>query len=191
MLNTRSNSRSSGAAMLATVATILLLTGSVCVAAMHFLFAGRQLASQQLDREIAFRAADVALHDAETDLIAATVAHGGRFATWPAPGECGVGAQRGICRSNASAPVWQPWLEGAHLDAVPAIVAGTFTGARMPVFTGAVAGASTPPRYVIEIIDTQITAIPDAAAWPRFRITTLGVGRDSDVRTLLQTEFQP
>ncbi|XQU74614.1 hypothetical protein EPAKOI_002335 [Cupriavidus sp. H18C2] len=52
---------SQGTALLACVAMLLLLMGGVSVAALHFLLAGRQLTSQPLDREIAFRAAEAAL----------------------------------------------------------------------------------------------------------------------------------
>ncbi|WP_423192296.1 hypothetical protein [Cupriavidus sp. H18C2] len=32
---------------------------------------------------------------------------------------------------------------------------------------------------------------PASGMWPRMRIVALGLGRDPDVRVLLQTEFQP
>ncbi len=63
---------------------------------MHFLHAGRQLAGLQLDREIAFRAAEAALLDAEricSPLLRRRTLGWHRGLT----GHCGVEAQRGIC----------------------------------------------------------------------------------------------
>ncbi|WP_454764644.1 pilus assembly PilX family protein [Cupriavidus campinensis] len=183
-----------GMAMIAFVTTMLVLTGGICVAAMHFLHAGRQLAGLHLDREIAFRAAEVALRDAEADLMAATASVQGRLAEWPASGSCGTQAQRGICRAGSGQPAWQPWLDGAAPESTPGLALGTITGARMPQLPNGVAGATRAPWYLIEILDdhNDHPHTPGAAAhWPRFRITALGLGRDPSVRVLLQAEFQP
>jgi len=187
-----SRRRRSGAALLAFVATLMLLMGGICATATHFLLAGRQLASQPLDREIAFRAAEAALHDAEADLIAAIASGSARLASWPAPGTCADGAQRGICMADGDHRVWQAWLDGDVGDAGDAaanigVALGTFTGAQLPVLPAAVIGATTLPRYLIEIRDDP----PTPGMWPRMRIVALGMGRDPDVRVLLQTEFQP
>lgn len=179
-----------GIAVLAFVTTMLVLTASVCAAAMHFLHAGRQLAGLQLDREIAFRAAEAALLDAEADLLAATTSPHPRLASWPAAGHCGLEAQRGICLASAGQPAWWPWLEGGPPESVPALSIGAFTGVRMPDLPEGVAGATHPPRYLIEVVDHHQT-LAGTTQWPRFRMTALGVGRDPSVRVLLQTEFQP
>lgn len=179
-----------GIAVLAFVTTMLVLTASVCAAAMHFLHAGRQLAGLQLDREIAFRAAEAALLDAEADLLAATTSPHPRLASWPAAGHCGLEAQRGICLASAGQPAWWPWLEGGPPESVPALSIGAFTGVRMPDLPEGVAGATHPPRYLIEVVDHHQT-LAGTTQWPRFRMTALGLGRDPSVRVLLQTEFQP
>ena len=182
-----------GIAVLAFVTTMLVLTASVCAAAMHFLHAGRQLAGLQLDREIAFRAAEAALLDAEADLLAAAASPHARLASWPDPGHCGVEAQRAICRTGTGQPAWWPWIEGSPPESVPALSIGAFTGARLPDLPEGVAGATHPPRYLIEVLDHHQTlqTLAGTAQWPRFRITALGLGRDPSVRVLLQTEFQP
>ena len=184
-----SRRRQAGAALLAFVATLMLLMGGICAAATHFLLAGRQLASQPLDREIAFRAAEAALHDAEADLIAAISTEGPRLAYLPAPGTCADGAQRGICMADGDHRVWQPWLDGrlSEVGTELGVALGTFTGAQLPVLPAGVVGATTLPRYLIEVRDDP----PAPGMWPRMRIVALGVGRDPDVRVLLQTEFEP
>lgn len=186
MLSRRTHS---GAALLAFVATLMLLMGGICAAATHFLLAGRQLASQPLDREIAFRAAEAALHDAEADLVAAIQQGSTRLAGWPAPGTCADGAQRGICMADGDHRVWQAWLDGDVSDAAAniGVALGTFTGAQLPALPAAVIGATTLPRYLIAIRG----APPTPGMWPRMRIVALGMGRDPAVRVVLQTEFQP
>jgi Tfp pilus assembly protein PilX len=179
----------SGAALLAFLATLMLVMAAISAAAMHLLLAGRTMTSQWLDREIAFRAAEVALLDAEADLIAATTDHGSaRLASWPQPGACGTGPQQGLCRADGDVSAWLPWLSGDAPNGT-GIALGAFTGATMPALPDGVIGATTPPRYLIEVLENGTGML--AGMWPRFRITALGLGRDTSVRVLLQTEFQP
>jgi type IV pilus assembly protein PilX len=175
-----------GAALLAFIAVLALLMGGIGVAATHFLLSGRQLVSQPLDREIAFRAAEAALHDAEADLLAAIATDSPRLTAWPAPGTCAEAAQRGICMADGDRSVWRAWLDGAAAADI-GVALGTFTGAALPLLSAGTIGATVLPRYLIEILDE--TPAPDM--WPRMRIVALGIGRDADVRVLLQTEFQP
>lgn len=176
-----------GAALLAFVAALMLLAGSACTAIVHFLLASRQLATLQLDRDIAFHAAEAALKDAEADLIAAVAdANSSRLAAWPMAGACANGAQRGICRSGERSPVWQAWLDGRMPDGI-GVELGTFTGAALPPMPEDAIGATRVPHYLIEMIDKP----ESGQAWPRMRIVGLGVGRDPSVRVLLQAEFQP
>lgn len=180
--------RRNGAALLAFVATLMLMAGGIGAAIVHFLLAGRQLATQQLDREIAFRAAEAALRDAEADLMAATRGTSQRLAAWPAPGTCGDGPQRGICMAGGNPPVWHAWFDnrGDAGDGI-GVPLGTFTGAALPALPDDVIGANRLPRYLIEIQDDP----PEPGMWPRLRVIALGMGRDPEVRVLLQTEFQP
>ncbi|RZT41389.1 pilus assembly PilX family protein [Cupriavidus agavae] len=179
--------RHRGAALLAFVATMLLLAGGICTAAIHFLLTGRQLASQQLDREIAFRAAEAALHDAESDLLAAATAGGARLSAWPGRGTCGTGAQAGLCHAEGDRRHWQPWLDGAAVDGL-GVPLGAFTGAQLPALPDDVIGATALPRYLVELRDGVDAA---AGIWPRMTVTAVGFGRDPAVRVVLQTEFQP
>lgn len=181
-----------GAALIAFVAMLMLLMASISAAITLFLMMGRQLANQQLDREIAFRAAEAALLDGESDLVAAAHGDDDRFAVWPAPGGCGEGAQAGLCRTSGRDAAWQAWLDGSSASIASrnlGVALGTFTGAQLPPLPPDVIGATTLPRYLIELRDDAPS--PTRDAWPVFRIVALGVGRDPSVRVVLQTEFQP
>lgn len=196
--------RMAGSTTLLLVGTMLLLVAATTAAGLHFLLSARQVGAYQLEREIAFRAAEAALLDAEADLLLALRAGATgadpRLAAWPPPGQCAGGAQRGLCRpAPGMPPVWNDWLDARGPDAATGIAAGTFTGIALPALPAGVAGAAALPRYVIELLHER-----PPGAWltpgygdagkntkPRFRITALGAGRDPAVRALLQTEFQP
>lgn len=164
--------RQTGTAVLACVSVLLTMTTAACMTALHVLAAGRIVVSHHLDRQIAFRAAEVALLDAEADVIAALSAGNPRMASWPAAG--------------ATPAPWQPWLDGDPDALTSASTFGAFTGARMPVLPAGVAGATVPPRYLVEILNDGVPG-----ERPRFRVTSLGIGRDRAVQVMLQTEFQP
>ncbi|WP_223851307.1 pilus assembly protein PilX [Cupriavidus pauculus] len=177
--------RGGGIGTLAFVSLLLMLTASSCFAAMHLLRVGQLLASRHIDREIAMHAAEVALLDAEADVLAALAQGGGRLLQWPDAGTCVEGAGRGLCVPGRDMPpVWWRWLDGQPL--AEAATFGTFTGARMPELPDGVAGAATLPCYVLEPIGDGMPGHR-----PRFRVTALGFGRDPRVRVLVQSEFQP
>lgn len=174
-----------GISTLAFVSLLLMLTASSCFAAMHLLSVGQILASRQVDREIAMRAAEVALIDAEADVLAALAQGGGRLLHWPAAGHCSEGVGQGLCIPTHDAPPsWWRWLDGQ--DVAEAATFGTFTGASLPVLPAGVTGATMPPRYLLEPISDGLPG-----QLPRFRATALGFGRHAGVRVLLQSEFQP
>ncbi|WP_420993338.1 pilus assembly protein [Cupriavidus sp. 30B13] len=196
--------RAAGSTTLLLVGTMLLLVAATTAAGFHFLLSARQIGAYQLEREIAFRAAEAALLDAEADLLLALRAGAtgadARLAAWPPPGRCADGAQRGLCRPAPGVPpVWNDWLDARGSEADTGIVVGTFTGAALPVLPAGVAGTAALPRYVVELRHERppgewLTPVYGGAGKdtsPRFRITALGTGRDRAVRALLQTEFQP
>ncbi len=195
--------RAGGSATLVLTAAMLLLVAATTLAGLHFLLHSRQIASYQLEREIAFRAADTALLDAEAELLEALRAGAAgadvRLAAWPAPGQCGSGAQRGLCRPAADVPPpWVDWLDSRRPDDATGIAAGSFSGVDLPILPPGAIGIGALPRYVVELLHErppgeQLGRSYAAGTAPRlrFRITALGTGRDAAVRSLLQSEFQP
>jgi Tfp pilus assembly protein PilX len=189
---------SSGGATLLFTAVLLIVTAAIATAAFHFLLSGRLIASLALDRELAFRAAEVALLDAETELLAASRGAGERLAARPAPGRCGTDAQRGLCTPALDGlPPWQDWLDPRKPADAIGVTLGTFTGVSAPVPQAGTAASARAPRYVVEWIDgargaaSNPSHADDVFARMRFRITALGVGRDPSVRAILQTVLQP
>lgn len=188
--------RMHGGATLLFAATLLLLAAFTAAATLQFLLPTRQLATLQLDREIAFRAAEVALLDGEADLMAAASGSGppDRLDPFPASGTCGKGMQAGICvPAPDDMPIWQTWLSGTgHADDV-GVPFGTFTGNALPMLPQGIAGTPIPPRYVAEWIgDAAVTGgYGVRPAMPRFRITAIGFGRSRDTTAVVQSVIQP
>jgi Tfp pilus assembly protein PilX len=200
------SARHHGGATLLFVGVMLLLTTASAAAALHFLLSNKQALAHRLDREIAFRGAEVALLDAEAELLAAAAGRddGVRLGNWPAPGQCGSGAQLGLCRGAPdTAPVWQAWLRPERPLGDIGVPLGTFTNARLPGLPDGAAGTVTLPRYVVELISERPVGeqleiggvgrggTSEAARPPRLRITAVGQGRDPAVRAVLQTVLQP
>ncbi|GAB7546163.1 pilus assembly protein [Cupriavidus sp. 8B] len=195
--------RAGGSTTLLLTAVMLLLVAATTLAGLHFLLFSRQVTAYQLEREIAFRAAETALIDAEAELLDALRAGApganARLAAWPPPGQCGSGAQRGLCRPAANVPPpWVDWLDSRRQDDVTGIALGSFSGASLPTLPPGAVGAIGMPRYVVELLHERPPGEqlgPDYAVGTslrmRFRITALGTGRDAAVRRLLQSEFQP
>lgn len=180
-----------GGVTLLFVATMLLLVSAAAAAMLQMLLAGRQLALAQREREIAFRAAEAALLDAETELLAAANGHNDRFDRWPAVGECGSGAQAGLCNTaDAPVPVWQPWLQPAMPGADVGVPLGHFTGATPPELPLGVGGSDVLPRYVAEPLG-DAPAGADSERLPRLRITAIGFGRTASARAVVQSILQP
>jgi type IV pilus assembly protein PilX len=197
MLTHRMPHRANGAATLLFTATLLLLMSATVGAGLHFLLFSRKVVSTLADREAAFRAAEAALIDAEDELLAAARLGmaSARFAAWPAAGQCGAGAQAGLCTPlSESSPVWLKWL-GSHPDALGiGVVLGHFSGATLPQSTGIPLAA--PPRYLAEWLEAppaqwDATDLPGQPSWPRLRVTAVGFGHTTATRAVVQSVVQP
>ncbi|MDR3380725.1 pilus assembly protein [Cupriavidus basilensis] len=199
----RRGNRAKGGTTLLLTATMLLLVAATTLAGLQFLLASRQVATYQLEQEIAFRTAETALLDAEAELMTA-LSNGAsgvdsRLAAWPPPGQCGAGAQRGLCRpAPGMPPPWLNWLDSRRPDETTGIAMGSFSGVILPALPPGAAGAGAMPRYVAELMHERPPGewlgsgyTPGTGQRLRFRITALGLGRDAAVRSLLQSEFQP
>lgn len=188
--------RMQGGATLLFAATLLLLAAFTAAATLQFLLSTRQLATVQLDREIAFRAAEVALLDGEADLLAAAAGIGppDRLDPFPPSGTCGRGMQAGVCApAPGNVPVWHAWLTGTgHFDEI-GVPFGTFTGNTMPMLPEGVAGTAIAPRYVAELLGdaTVSSGYSQRPATPRFRLTAIGFGRSRDTSAVVQSVIQP
>lgn len=193
-----------GAITLISVIVLSTLTLGLAGALLVLLMAGHQAIGQRLEREIAFRGAEIALLDGERDLSTATAAmadiaaseppagRNARFVSWPPAGQCGTDAQRGLCSPAAGQPPpWRTWMDGVLPADGIGVPLGNVTGAALPLIPPEMAGTTTVPRYLIERLPPKNAGGSAPAGLPpqRYRITALGQGRDPAARVVLQTEW--
>ena len=169
--------REQGAALV-TALVLMIAVLLVGFSSVHAALADAQSARHERDRQIALRAAEAALRDAEMELEA-TPASSPRFAALAGGGfVAGCGArgteQHGLC-AHAAPPAWQA-IDLAGDD--PALVLyGTFSLRDL-------GGVTRQPRYLIELM-------PFGVAHGRFyRITALGFGPRSATRVVLQSLYR-
>jgi len=140
-----------------------------------------QSARHERDRQVALRAAEAALLDAERELDT-TPATSPRFAALAGPGfvaGCGkLGTeQHGLC-TRLAPPSWQV-IDLASADAA-LVPYGSFSIRTLP-------GVAQQPRYLIELIDLTP---PNPAAGRFYRITALGFGQRASTRVVVQSFYR-
>ena len=167
-----------GGAALVTAMVLMLAVLIVGFSSVRAALGDAQSARHERDRQVALRAAEAALLDAERELEA-TPPSSPRFAALAGAGfiaGCGkAGADNhGLC-TRVAPPSWQA-IDLAGDD--PALVAyGTYTMRDL-------AGVAQQPRYLVELI-------PLNAAYGRFyRITALGFGQRASTRVVLQAFYR-
>jgi type IV pilus assembly protein PilX len=169
--------RERGAAL---VAALVLMVAVLVVgfSSVQAALADAQSARHERDRQVALRAAEAALLDAEREL-SGTPASAPRFTALAGAGfvaGCGKAGteNHGLC-TRVAPPSWQV-IDLAGAD--PALVVyGTFTLRELP-------GVVQQPRYLIELM-------PLAPAFGRFyRITALGFGQRTGTRVVLQSFYR-
>ena len=161
---------------------------------------GAQIAIQEAkasrnerDKLLAQQSAEAALNDAALD-----IEHSTRIDQFElqkaglAAGSCEAGLSNpflGLCRPAAPDmfPVWQKIDLGSQLISVPY---GYFTGRSLAA--GGAAGASSMPRYLIEVLPPPATSKdrPEEAASGLFRITAIGYGAKEATQSVVQGYYR-
>ncbi|MBY4898164.1 pilus assembly protein [Cupriavidus sp. AU9028] len=181
------------------VVGLLAIAAGAAASALSLLQQGYRSVGLQLDREVAFRAAEAALLDGQAELLA--LASGKNHEAgrqWPAPGACGAGARRHHCTPAPGRPAaWAPWMTPTGgtvaLAAGIGTAFGAVTGAVVPTIAPDMGGPLVPPRYLIEHLGDAPAPYPAGAQ--RYRITALGFGRSPGrtvapvARVVLQSEW--
>lgn len=190
------HNRQRGGALIVTLCVTLALM-IVGVSATRAALYAEKAARGERDHRIALQAAEAALADAERDIEGGADPASMRAAMF-APGVaeifpdgCGSGADNpalGLCK-RVGPPRSPAWLSVplADADAV-AVSYGTFTGAAMPVGTGALPARL--PRYIIEPLP-YVRPGEDASKREAglFRITAIGFGASAATHVVLQSFY--
>lgn len=181
--------------------SVILLLG---IYSVQIALQEQKTARNEMDRQLAFQAAEVALSDAELDIEASPDSEKSRSRLFSAQGVsglpedgdfvCGSGISSrflGICKAAIEGvpPAWQgiDFLDSSSGTA-SSVPYGRFTGQPFPTGDGALSG--TMPRYLIELI-------PDRTAGERadqlryvYRITAIGFGMHQKTQVVLQTLYR-
>jgi type IV pilus assembly protein PilX len=124
------------------------------------------------DRNIAFLAAEAALHDAVLDLGSGR----GDLSAFPKePGQCHTdGPHAGLCLGD------DPLQPPSEQQLLQMVAYGSFTARRFAHGDGMLASAA--PRYLVELLSLRATT-----PVTRYRITAIGFGPQQHSRVILQT----
>lgn len=172
-------------AVLVLVLVVLAGVSIVSLAAARSSVVWNQSARHVAGQSVAQAAAQMALADAEREIVAGSRAS--IFSDpqrWPAAG-CGSDATAGICVPDRL-PAWRRVDLAESADT---IALGSFTNARLPV-----ARHSMPaklPRYLVEALPgTEAGEDASAPGDPVFRITAIGYGPDARTVAVVQSTFR-
>lgn len=188
------------------VLIVLVVLSLIGIAGSQLVINSYKTTRYDRDYQIAFQAAELALSDAEMDILGKKVAGstvsprssgifepGSKQAFVPGCGDNSSGTSIGLCTpsSPGAKPVWASVYETLDTKTVQF---GTYTG---QTFNSGVTGVLPvkSPRYVIEVLDDNAVAtVNDATNTAKltalYRITAYGFGPSQNSRAILQTEFR-
>ena len=171
--------RQAGASLL--IALVMLVVVMLLgVTAARMSLTNEKSSRSDRDRQIAFEAAEAALHDAELDVSGPR----GQIDAFPElAGSCHErGAFAGLCRTGDT-PLW---TMSDALASAPWVEYGRYSGQQFPY--GAASLASHPPRYLVELIPLEKAR--NAMVAPQgLRVTTVGFGMHESTRVVLQSIY--
>ena len=160
-------------------------------------------ARNDVDRQVAFQAAEAALLDAELDMMGPNTASNRRVCVFDSlrPTEfiegCGTNAKTGMCLSMAApGDAWKTVKslyssETGTSSSNKTVQYGQFTGQTQPQGVGGL--PIKPARYIIEAVrysgtgDTTVETFGSATPEYAFLVTAMGFGQRSETRVMLQS----
>jgi type IV pilus assembly protein PilX len=163
-------SRHNGSVLIISLLILVVLT-LIGITAMSTSGLEERMAGNVRDEQVAFQASEIALRDAEAFIE-------------------GIASTAGFNGTNGLYP------QGSSLDISPD--SAIWTGNNSAVYGGALGDEKTPPRYVIEVLDTQgnndvnIGGYGDSSgvgAVADFRITARGTGISNSSTVILQSYY--
>jgi type IV pilus assembly protein PilX len=175
-----------GAALITGLIFLVLLT-MIGVTAARMSTLEERMSGNMRDREIAMQAADMALRDAERDIMNSVPASARGisgitgFVTDCGASTTGSTTDDGLCYNGPAGYGTAIWTT-ANMTAAPSVAYGAFTGAT------AIANLSAQPRYLVEGIRRTP---PGGGDTFYYRITVRAQGANPNTVVWLQEVFQP
>jgi type IV pilus assembly protein PilX len=184
-----------GATLVVALILLALMTVMGVFATRSAIFQEKSSAND-LDRSVAMQAAELAMRDAEKDIMQRQT--DGSFCTAGTAGCRDValyveglltnnffpGCTLGLCDGD---PVAKPWIDDPTLwNDARSVVYSTWTHGDNPIQQ--IASVSQQPRYIIEKF---VRSYAGVVARPLYRITVMGYGRSANTQVMLQSVFVP
>ena len=183
-MKTPSARRQRGASLFVALVMMIAIT-LIGIAGANLSTSEERMARNARDSNIALQAAEAALRDAETDIVATRALSGATlFST-----TCDQTGGKGLCiPATSGTQRWEAYLE----DASRSLSYGEQTGVpgfRPSTESGGVTGQ---PRYLVEAIPDAVgTSLRAGGGRYIYRITALGYGALSGTRVMLQEFVRP
>lgn len=170
--------RQRGAALLTGLIFMVILT-LLGITAARMAGLEERMSGNMRDRALAMQAAEMALRDAERDILG--------IATTRAQAISGLtnfvpACTDGLCYNGAAGYASPVWTTANYMTAAPSVQYGAFTGA------GAIGGLSAQPRYLIEGIRRTP---PGGGEDFYYRVTVRAQGANPNTVVWLQEVFKP
>jgi type IV pilus assembly protein PilX len=185
--------RRQGGLALVFVLVMMTIATSVAILTARITLLGERSSRNDRDRQVAFQAAEMALNDAELDIMDPATTRGCKFGTADLiPNEgCSVGGFCGIKPSLLNTPIYQDvnW-DDESADRVYARY-GEFTDRQDSLHAGIAGGPAVLPKYII--VQTTMPAVVPYDGGNReyettsaYRVYALGYGVSKDTQVLLE-----
>ncbi|HNQ03956.1 MAG TPA: PilX N-terminal domain-containing pilus assembly protein [Thiobacillaceae bacterium] len=171
--------RQNGAALVTGLIFVVVLT-IIGITAARMASLEERMAGNMRDRALAMQAAELALRDAERDILG--------LGTAPrSPAISGISSfnatcQAGLCYNGTGGFTTPVWLSFS-MTGTPSVAYGTFSGA------AAIPLVDDPPRYLIEGFRKQAPGSGGDTFF--YRITVRAVGANANTVVWLQEVFKP
>jgi type IV pilus assembly protein PilX len=169
----RPGRRQRGAALLTGLIFMVILT-LLGITAARMAGLEERMSGNMRDRSLAMQAAEMALRDAEQDILTS-----GRISGIT---NFVAACTNGLCYNGAAGYTPSVWLTANYLTAAPSVEYGAFTGA------GNIGGVSADPRYLVEGIRKTP---PGGEESFYYRITVRAQGANANTVVWLQEVFKP
>ncbi|MBX3657893.1 MAG: hypothetical protein KF740_05610 [Ramlibacter sp.] len=189
------------------VLVMMSIISAVAIIAARTTLLSERAARNDRDRQVAFQAAEMALNDAERDIMDPTIDVPNKRAclfgkaVMAEEGKCQSSAtRRGVCKSSqalddADTPMYKAVDWNDTSDATRAYVNyGEFTGRGEYLQTGNGGGPVMPPKYIIvqsrRLTKFPVVGQPEPGTTPHgYRVYALGYGASRETQVLLEAVF--
>lgn len=182
-----------GAVLITALMFVVILT-LIGVTAVMTTTMEERMAGNSRDRNVAFQAAEIALRDAERDILCLNAAGTGSCTrTMPISGQTGAMDTTATSCSYCLPGVYLPATSGDPVWVKKNLASGSSDSVQFGSYTGAtnIVGVAIQPRYLIEVIRVLPPGESLTTKIYYYRITARGFGANANTQVTLQEVYRP